>query len=64
MGALASAFWKGLFSPYDSHGIFFFFKLCFCELQKSFQTNGWFISEVVIYVPEGIILSEGVSPSS
>ena len=52
-----------VFSLHDSHGIFIF-KLCFCGLQKSFQTNGWFISEVVIYVPERIILSEGVSPSS
>ena len=63
MSGLASAFWKGLFFPYDSHGIFIF-KLCFCGLRKSFQTNGWFISEVAIYVPERIILSEGVSPSS
>lgn len=57
-----SAFWKGVLSSMTPKGCFI--KLCLCGLQKSFQTNGCFIFEVVIYIPGRIILGEGVSPSS
>lgn len=58
----ASAFWKGVLSSMTPNGCLI--KLCLCGLQKSFQTNGCFIFEVVIYIPGRIIFGEGVSPSS